>query len=175
MGKKHILLIILILAAVCVFCAGCGGSGSNNAAPGGNNASNVPASNDAPSDKAPIPDGTYTAVFKTDSSMFHVSEANNKRGTLTVKDGKMTIHVSLASKSIINLFYGLAEDAKKDGAALLQPTTDTVKYSDGMTEEVYGFDIPVPYLDEEFDCALLGTKGKWYDHKVSVSDPQPVK
>lgn len=52
-------------------------------------------------------------------------------------------------------------------------TTDTVTYSDGISEEVYGFDIPVPVLDEEFDLALVGTKGKWYDHKVSVSNPQP--
>ena len=34
--------------------------------------------------------------------------------------------------------------------------------------------MPVPYLDEEFDVALIGKKGKWYDHKVSVSDPQPL-
>ena len=38
-------------------------------------------------------------------------------------------------------------------------------------EEVYGFDIPVPAIGEEFDCALVGKKGKWYDHKVMVSDP----
>ena len=103
--------------------------------------------------------------------MFHVNEANDGKGTLTVKDGQMTIHVSLASKKIVNLFVGKAEDAKKDGAELLEPTTDTVTYSDGMTEEVYGFDIPVPALDEEFDVALIGTKGKWYDHKVSVTNP----
>ncbi len=36
--------------------------------------------------------------------MFHVNEANNGKGTLTVKDGKMTIHVSLLSKKIVNLF-----------------------------------------------------------------------
>ena len=40
--------------------------------------------------KAPIEDGTYTAVFKTDSSMFHVNDAYDDKGTLTVKDGKMT-------------------------------------------------------------------------------------
>lgn len=90
---------------------------------------------------------------------------------LTVKDGKMTIHVSLVSKKIVNLFAGTAEDAQKDGAEIIEPTTDTVKYSDGYTEEVYGFDIPVPAIDEEFDVALLGEKGKWYDHKVSVKDP----
>ena len=122
-----------------------------------------------------LEDGVYSAEFDTDSSMFHVNEANEGRGVLTVKDGKMTIHVSLASKGILNLFAGTAEDAEKEGAELLEPTTDTVTYSDGMSEEVYGFDIPVPVLDEEFDVALIGKKGKWYDHKVSVSDPQKIE
>lgn len=121
--------------------------------------------------EAQLPDGIYTAEFSTDSSMFHVSEACDGKGTLTVKDGVMTIHISLGSKKILNLYPGLAEDAAKDGAMLLEPTTDTVTYSDGMTEEVYGFDVPVPVIGEEFDLALIGTKGKWYDHKVKVSDP----
>ena len=118
-----------------------------------------------------LEDGTYTAEFKTDSGMFHVNEVNDGKGTLTVKDGKMTIHISLVSKNIVNLFPGTAKEAQKKGAKLLEPTTDKVTYSDGTTEEVYGFDVPVPALDEEFDQALIGTKGKWYDHKVSVSNP----
>ena len=121
--------------------------------------------------EAQLPDGVYTAEFSTDSSMFHVSEACDGKGTLTVNDGVMTIHISLGSKKILNLYPGLVEDAAKDGAVLLEPTTDTVTYSDGMTEEVYGFDVPVPVIGEEFDLALIGTKGKWYDHKVKVSDP----
>jgi len=120
-----------------------------------------------------LEDGTYSAEFDTDSGMFHVNEANDGKGTLTVKDGKMTIHVSLNSKKIVNLFVGKAEDAQKDGAEILEPTTDEVTYSDGYKEEVYGFDIPVPAIDEEFDVALIGTKGTWYDHKVSVSNPEP--
>ena len=128
-------------------------------------------STEAAQDEAQLPDGVYTAEFSTDSSMFHVSEACDGKGTLTVKDGVMTIHISLGSKKILNLYPGLAEDAAKDGAVLLEPTTDTVTYSDGMTEEVYGFDVPVPAIGEEFDLALIGTKGKWYDHKVKVSDP----
>lgn len=118
-----------------------------------------------------LEDGTYAAEFTTDSSMFHVNEANEGKGVLTVKDGQMTIHVSLTSENIQNLFPGSAEDAKKDGAALLQPTKDTVKYSDGTEEVVNGFDIPVPALDEEFPLALVGKKGKWYDHMVKVSNP----
>ena len=124
---------------------------------------------------AELEDGTYTAEFDTDSSMFHVNEACEGKGTLTVKDGIMTIHVSMPSKNIVNLYPGLAEDAQKEGAELLQPTTDTVTYSDGMTEEVNGFDVPVPALDEEFDLALIGTKGTWYDHKVSVSNPEKIE
>lgn len=122
-----------------------------------------------------LADGTYSAAFHTDSSMFRVSEACDGRGTLTVENGKMTLHISLGSKKIVNLYPGLAADAQKDGAALLMPTEDTVTYSDGMTEEVYGFDVPVPALDTEFDLALIGTKGKWYDHKVSVSDAAPLE
>ena len=45
----------------------------------------------------------------------------------------------------------------------------------GMTEEVNGFDVPVPVLDEEFDLALLGKKGTWYDHKVSVTNIEPAE
>lgn len=120
---------------------------------------------------AVLEDGTYTADFNTDSSMFQVNETCDGKGTLTVKDGKMTIHITLRSTNIVNLYPGLAEDAQKDGAELLEPTTDTVTYSDGMSEEVYGFDIPVPALDKEFDVALIGEKGTWYDHKVSVTNP----
>ena len=123
----------------------------------------------------PLPDGIYKADFDTDSSMFHVSEACDGKGTLSVENGKMTIHISLTSKKIINLYPGLAENAEKDEAGLLMPTEDTVTYSDGMTEEVYGFDVPVPALDKEFDLALLGIKGKWYDHKVIVSNPEPLQ
>ncbi len=120
---------------------------------------------------AALKDGEYQAKFKSDSSMFKVNEAYDDMGTLTVKDGVMTLHISLPSENIVNLFPGLAEDAQKDGAKLLEPTKDEVTYSDGAKETVNGFDVPVPYLDKEFDLALIGTKGKWYDHKVTVSLP----
>ena len=149
--KSIRILFYVILSVSLIFMAGCGGA-QQSSDPG-------------------IADGTYVATFKTDNSMFHVNDAYLDKGILTVADGKMTIHVSLQSKKIVNLFPGTAEDAQKEGAKLLEPTTDTVTYPDGYTDEVYGFDIPVPSLDEEFDLALLGTKGNWYDHKVIVSDP----
>ena len=149
--KLSKILLYAVLAAVILVMTGCGNT-ERTADPG-------------------IADGTYVASFTTDSSMFHVNEANQDKGILTVKDGKMTIHVSLQSKRIVNLYPGLAEDAEKEGAELLEPTVDKVVYSDGYEDEVYGFDIPVPALDEEFDVALIGTHGNWYDHKVVVASP----
>ncbi len=122
---------------------------------------------------AALADGVYTVDFETDSSMFHINEALNGKAEMTVENGEMTVHITLVSRNIVNLFYGLAEDAQKEGAELIEPTEDTVTYSDGLTEEVYGFDLPVPALDEEFDVALIGEKGVWYDHKVMVSNPVP--
>lgn len=145
---------------VCAVLGGCAGSVSEKAAP---------AQTETVFEEIAFSDGVYQAEFDTDSSMFHVNEACDGKGTLTVADGKMTIHISLTSKNILNLYPGLAEDAQKEGAELLMPTEDTVTYSDGTTETVHGFDIPVPALDEEFDLALIGKKGKWYDHRVSVS------
>lgn len=123
--------------------------------------------------EAELADGVYTAEFKTDSNMFHVNEANDGKGVLTVKNGKMTIHISLVSKNIVNVFLGTKEEAQADGAELIEPTTDEVTYSDGTTDEVYGFDIPVEKLDEDFNVAIIGKKGTWYDHVVSVSNAVP--
>ena len=160
--KKYIAVTMLLMA---MLLTGCAGNTDNEQA---STQENTQASTQK---EAELADGVYTAEFNTDSSMFHVNEACDGKGKLTVENGQMTIHISLASTHIVNLYVGLAEDAAKDGAKLLEPTTDTVTYSDGTSEEVYGFDVPVPALDEEFDLAILGTKGKGYDHKVSVSNP----
>ena len=120
---------------------------------------------------AKVQDGTYTGTAECTPDGDGEFTKYNLSLSVTVEDGKMTIHISLVSKNIVNLFPGTAKEAQKKGTKLLEPTTDKVTYSDGTTEEVYGFDVPVPALDEEFDLALIGTKGKWYDHKVSVSNP----
>ncbi len=168
--------IVAIAVALMLVLAGCGSGGQSSKASSSTSSTSISTastSSSAASASSKLAPGTYQAAFKTDNSMFHVNEAKEGMGDLTVaEDGTMTIHVSLASKKIVNLYPGLAADAQKSGAKLLQPTTDTVTYKDGKTEEVYGFDIPVPALDTEFDCALLGEKGSWYDHKVSVVSPK---
>ena len=172
-NKCSLLLAGVMLAGALV---GCGAS----SAPASSAASSEPAASSAVSEaasasaEAALPDGTYAADFDTDSSMFHANEAFDGKGALTVKDGQMTLHVSLASKNIVNLYVGTAEDAASHEADWLQPTTDVVNYSDGTSDEVYGFDIPVEALDTDFSVAILGKKGKWYDHTVSVRNAQPT-
>ena len=166
--KRKLITIFSTLLLVCSLFCGCADKNSVQE-------NNIIEETPTEEEQTAIPDGTYMADFDTDSSMFHVSEACDGKGILTVKNGEMTIHISLMSKKIVNLYPGLAEDAEKDGAELLMPTEDTVTFSDGLTEVVYGFDVPVPVLEEEFDLALIGTKGTWYDHKVKVSNPEPME
>lgn len=120
-----------------------------------------------------LPDGEYTVDFETDSGMFRANEACNGKGTLTVKDGVQTLHISLQSQKIVNLYVGTAEAAQQSEAVWLEPTMDTVTYSDGLSEEVFGFDVPVASVGQEFDLAIIGTKGVWYDHRVSLQNPIP--
>lgn len=187
-GGEDMKTIAKLFACACAFAlalvlAGCSSGGSASASASAASASASASASSASASAASasaaaasaLEDGSYEAVFNTDSSMFHVNEADEGKGVLTVENGKMTIHVRLASKKIVNVYAGLAKDAETDASNVIQPTTDTVTYSDGDTKEVYGFDIPVPALDEEFDVAILGEKGTWYDHKVSVSNPVAIE
>lgn len=168
---KRVFSCVVAASLALSLLVGCGASSTASSA-ASSAASSEAASSVASSaaETAALPDGVYTAEFDTDSSMFHANEACDGKGTLTVENGQMTFHVSLASTHIVNLYLGKAADAADHEADWLQPTTDTVTYSDGTSEEVYGFDIPVTAVDTDFDLAILGTKGKWYDHVVSVRD-----
>ena len=168
---KRVFSCVVAASLALSLLVGCGASSTASSA-ASSAASSEAASSVASSaaETAALPDGVYTAEFDTDSSMFHANEACDGKGTLTVENGQMTFHVSLASTHIVNLYLGKASDAADHEADWLQPTTDTVTYSDGTSEEVYGFDIPVTAVDTDFDLAILGTKGKWYDHVVSVRD-----
>ena len=172
MRCKQFIIVSLAGVVLAASLAGCGGAAPASSAAASSEAASSVVVSSAAAETA-LPDGVYTADFETDSSMFHPNEACNGKGTLTVENGVMTFHVSLASKKIVNLYPGLAADAEANKADWLLPTTDTVTYSDGTSEEVYGYDIPVAAVDQDFQLALLGTKGKWYDHTVSIRNAQP--
>ena len=167
--KKRIITLAGLMALSCALAVGCGNSTSQTET---QSAAQTEAASETQVQTEETQEAESAAETTADSSMFQVNEMYDGKGTLTVKDGKMTIHITLRSTNIVNLYPGLAEDAQKDGAELLQPVVETVDYNDGEpAEEVNAFDVPVPAIDEEFDLALIGTKGKWYDHKVSVSNP----
>ena len=178
--KKFQIVSLTLVAALLL--AGCGASESAAASGSTSEAASTvetaPAESESESKasaaEAALPDDIYTADFNTDSSMFHVNEACNGKGTLTVENGEMTMHVSLQSQKIVNLYLGMAADAPDHEDEWLQPTIDTVTYSDGTSDEVYGFDIPVAAVDTDFQLAILGTKGTWYDHVVNVSNAVPA-
>ena len=156
MVKRANILISCLLFALLV--AGCGGG-----------------KKEEETNAAGLADGVYTVDVDTGSNMFHVNEAMDGKGTLTVANGEMTLHITLASKSIVNVFYGTSEEAQAEGAKLIDPTIDMVTYDDGMTDEAYGFDIPVPAIGEPYDVSIIGTHGNWYTHPVTVTNPVPAE
>lgn len=175
MRCKQMLSLSVVTVLLAASLAGCGTSSTAPSAVSSEAPSSAASSAASEvTETAALPDGVYTAEFDTDSGMFHANEACDGKGTLTVKDGKMIFHVSLVSKKIVNLYPGLAADAEAHKTDWLLPTTDTVTYSDGTSDEVYGFDIPVAAVDADFQLAILGTKGTWYDHTVSISDAEPA-
>ena len=172
---KRVFSCVVAASLALSLLVGCGASSTASSAASSAASSEATSSvASSAAETAALPDGVDTAEFDTDSSMFHANEACDGKGTLTVENGQMTFHVSLASTHIVNLYLGKASDAADHEADWLQPTTDVVNYSDGTSDEVYGFDIPVEALDTDFSVAILGKKGKWYDHTVSVRNAQPT-
>lgn len=130
---------------------------------------------DRPEFKIELADGTYMVDFDTDSSMFHVNEAMNGKARLTVKDSSAVLYLIMPSKNVLNLYAGMAENAEGDENHWISPVTELVTYDDGITEEVFAYYVPVYVMDEEFDLALVGKKNNWYDHKVSISNPEAIE
>ncbi len=143
--------LLVVSALLAASLAGCGSSASSVASSASSEAVSSVAESASPRPLPRVPLLLLHGRWKTApirrslirSSMFHVNEASDGKGTLTVEDGQMTLHISLQSKKIVNLYVGMAADAPDHEAESLQPTTDTVTYSDGTSEEVYGFDVPV--------------------------------
>ena len=119
-----------------------------------------------------LADGIYTVDVETDPGMFKLNEAMEGKGTLTVENGKMTVHFTLSGKGFNKLFLGSAEDAQKEDAAVIDCVEDTVNYSDGTTDTANGFDVEVAELDADIAVAAMGKKsGNWFDHTIRVSNP----
>ena len=108
MRCKQMLSLSVVTVLLAASLAGCGTSSTAPSAVSSEAPSSAASSAASEvTETAALPDGVYTAEFDTDSGMFHANEACDGKGTLTVKDGKMTFHVSLVSKKIVNLYLSL--------------------------------------------------------------------
>lgn len=114
-----------------------------------------------------LEDGWYIADFKSGSNKLQQRETRHGKGEFYVENGMGRIRLSLTDVSVQKLFQGTAEDAKKAGAKLLDLKDQ--KTGNGIPVRT-GF-LTVPYLDKEFNCAVLEADGSWSDHKVMVSNP----
>ena len=73
---------------------------------------------------------------------------------------------------------GQAETAPANTASLVFDHSYPLDYAAQFSADCYegGYvmiDIPVEALDTDFSVAILGKKGKWYDHTVSVRNAEP--
>ena len=103
MKDTRFVSLLAVSALLAASLAGCGSSASSVASSASSEAvssvaesavSEAASESAAASSARTLEDGTYTAEFDTDSSMFHVNEARDGKGTLTVEDGQMTLHIS---------------------------------------------------------------------------------
>lgn len=196
--KKRILSLLCIAAITVSLFSGCGNSDSNTSAKSEATESTAAESTSGESDTEEsssavsedvektedpaaqpfvplLEDGVYTADVDTDSSMFHINESCEGKCTLVVQDGAITAHLILGGTGILYLYQGTKEEAQADEDNLIDHTVESVTYSDGITEDVFAFDVPVPVLDEEFPVAIIGEHDNWYDHTVIISNPVPAE
>ena len=152
--------LIVLFCAVALLASVAGGTANSvQTIPGGS----------AASAEGILADGVYTVDVTTDGGMFRPNEALEGKGTLTVEDGQMTAHITLSGTGFSKLFPGSAEEAKKEGAAVIDAVKDSVTYPDGFADTANGFDIPIAALDEDLPFAAMGKKsGSWFDHTIRI-------
>ena len=130
MRCKQMLSLSVVTVLLAASLAGCGTSSTAPSAVSSEAPSSAASSAASEvTETAALPDGVYTAEFDTDSGMFHANEACDGKGTLTVKDGKVTAKIVWSSKNY---------DYMKVG--------DT-KYDTVIEDEHSTFEIPVSCFD----------------------------
>ena len=93
MKKKSITVAILtIMLAASTILSGCSGNGTDTQKKTETSVEQTDQKDtDQKEKEAELADGVYKADFVTDNGMFQVNEAYDGKGTLTVKDGEMTV------------------------------------------------------------------------------------
>lgn len=159
-------LLLLCLSAALIYGGGCSKSDRRD------DVDSMSSATPFNSSVVDLTDGIWSVDFASDSPMFRLNETCGGKAELTVVGCRGSLQLVMPSQNFVSVFVGRAQDAANaSGLALIKPTTRDVLYPDGLTETVNVFDIPLPVLGQEFDLAIIGKKGVWYDHHVSVSNP----
>jgi len=97
-------------------------------------------------------DGEYEIAVESSSSMFKITKA-----LLSVKNGEMTVKITMSGKSYTKLFLGTALEASEaKGGYIEQSETSPVI-----------FEFPVSGLNVPIKCAAFSSKKKkWYDRDI---------
>ena len=102
-----------------------------------------------------IVDGTYGITVESSSSMFKIEKAE-----LTVKDGEMTVVMTMAAKGYLKVFMGTGAEA---AASEVSEYIDFVEDEDGR----HTYTVPVEALDMPVSCAAFSKdRKKWYDRSL---------
>ncbi|MGN0241158.1 MAG: hypothetical protein ACI4CS_05680, partial [Candidatus Weimeria sp.] len=131
------------------------------------NASTLNAAQASVSAKKKLKDGKYTVGFTTedDLGMIGLNDALNGKTTLTVKNGKMKVHVPMKGVGLTKAFVGTAKNAAKKGAKVIKGKTEKVG-----DDTVLAFDIPVKSLNKSFTVSFFSKRKKsWYQKTVKVT------
>ena len=111
-----------------------------------------------------IAEGEYEIEAESSSSMFRITKS-----LLSVKDGAMSVSVTMSGKSYTKLFLGTAQAASDaSGVGEIAYTADE--------NGAFVFSFPIPALNEPIKCAAFSkNKEKWYDRDIlfdAVSLPE---
>ncbi|WP_195282328.1 hypothetical protein [Harryflintia acetispora] len=171
MKKSHILLAALL---ACILAAGCSPktpapegapsapvSSAESANESGADASSESESQPAEEEKpepvyaSQIKEGTYKIEVSSSSSMFRIVDAQ-----LTVAGAEMSALLTLSGTGYEKLYPGTAEQALAD-------TDEKCIYFVENEEGKYTYQVPVPALNVEVDCAAWSIrKEQWYDRTL---------
>ena len=117
--------------------------------------------------KSSLKNGKYTVGFSIDDGqgMIGLNDALDGKTTLTVKNGKMTVHVPMKGVGLTKAFVGTAKNAAKKGAKTIKGKSEKVG-----DETVLAFDIPVKSLNKSFTVSFYSKRKKsWYQKTVKVT------
>ena len=97
--------------------------------------------------------------------MIGLNDALDGKTTLTVKKGKMTVHVPMKGTGLTKAFVGTAKSASKKGAKTIKGKKEKVGGDKGLA-----FDIPVKKLNKSFNvCFWSKRRKRWYQKSVKVT------